>query len=754
MCWPRASNLELEFSLEEAESLVAQGWRPAALLIPAGFTEAVDAGEHTSLSLIIDPTETHASRLAVQGVVEGAAMAASVETQLTSGLGQMNDMLAYSRRRKSSRPSKPRATETTGEAGAREQLRPQSMRPSKSGAPAPRITSRRVLPDTYQQNVPGYTVMFVFFIIGYVSASIRDEKRGGTLRRLLVTPASRAAILAGKLAMGFLIGIVQVALMFAVGRIFFGMGLGNNLPALLLLTMSLSAAATSIGLAASTVTRLGNVLTAPLIVGGLLGGCIFPLDWMPKFLQTISYLLPHRWAMAGYQDLMVRGQGLVRFCQRWVFCWPSPPCSSSWRCADSSSSEEPTMLRDIWAITRKDIKILLKQPGEWLLLFLTPFLFIAIMGQVFAGGDLPTTTIYVVDEDGSRTSEAIVDALADSEGLTIEALDNQTEADRRIGQGQRIAAIIIPAGFGDALADDAGAQIDVMLDPARVEQGSIVVGMLQNALAPWLMEAEIARGIDQRMDTLIDGDMWQLPEDSEITEEEIQDMFKAMMLGVVSSQAEEAAENPIIDVELQTASGVELVQKPSLMDAFVPGYTVMFGFFILTTIASTILTEKQEGTFRRMLITPARHRAILTGKLIPYFLVIVAQVLLLLVVSHLVFGVSLGNSPAGLIVMTLAEAAIAVALGIFLATVVRTQGQANGTVSLVVLVMAAISGAMYPLIHIPVVEYLTPHYWIVQGFLDLIGRGGDIAAILPEAGILLAMAAGFFGLAIWRFKFE
>ena len=412
------------------------------------------------------------------------------------------------------------------------------------------------------------------------------------------------------------------------------------------------------------------------------------------------------------------------------------------------------MLRDMWAITRKDIKILLKQPGEWLLLFLTPFLFIAIMGQVFAGGGPPTTTVYVVDEDNSRTSGQIIDALAESEGLTIEMLDSQVEADRHIGQGQRIAAIIIPAGFGDALANAAGARIDVLLDPARAEQGSIVVGMLQNALAPWIMEAEISRSIDAQMGAMLDSGTLQLPENSEGSNEDIQAVVKPLILSLASNQAEAAAENPIIGVELQTASGVNLEQQPSLMDAFVPGYTVMFGFFILSTIAGTILAERQEGTFRRMLVAPVRPGAILAGKLIPYFLVIVAQVLLLLFVSHLAFGVSLGNSVAGIGVMTLAEATVAVALGIFVATLVRTQGQAGGTVSLIVLVMAAISGAMYPLIHVPYVEYLTPHYWITQGFLDLIGRGGNLAAVLPEAGILMGMAAVFFGLAIWRFKFE
>jgi len=302
--------LEYEFSREEAESMVAKGWRGAALLIPAGFTEAIDAGEKVSISLIVDPTGESADRLAMQGVVEGAAMATSIESQLSGGLGQMNDMLVFA-------PEEIQETfadESEGTAG--EGAEPAST--EKGYAPIEIMHTRptnyepELLPDTYQQNVPGYTVMFVFFIIGYVSSSIKDEKRGGTLRRLLVSPASRASILAGKLAAGFIIGILQVAVMFAIGYFFFGMGLGKSLLTLLLFTMALSAAATSIGLAASTMTRLGGALTAPLIVGALLGGCIFPLDWMPDFLQTISYLLPHRWAMAGYQDLLVRGQGLAQ----------------------------------------------------------------------------------------------------------------------------------------------------------------------------------------------------------------------------------------------------------------------------------------------------------------------------------------------------------------------------------------------------------------------------------------------------------
>ena len=166
------------------------------------------------------------------------------------------------------------------------------------------------IPDTYQQTVPGYTVMFVFFIIGYLSSVIRDEKRSGTLRRLLCAPVRVRSLLLGKMASALCIGVVQVAVMFAAGALIFGLGLGRDLFALLLVTVALVASATGLGLAVAT-TRLGSVLSPILILSALLGGCMFPLDLMPPFLRTISYITPHRWALDGYQDLMVRGQGLV-----------------------------------------------------------------------------------------------------------------------------------------------------------------------------------------------------------------------------------------------------------------------------------------------------------------------------------------------------------------------------------------------------------------------------------------------------------
>jgi ABC-2 type transport system permease protein len=167
-----------------------------------------------------------------------------------------------------------------------------------------------------------------------------------------------------------------------------------------------------------------------------------------------------------------------------------------------------------------------------------------------------------------------------------------------------------------------------------------------------------------------------------------------------------------------------------------------------------VVEERALGTFRRLLSTPAPRSAILLGKMLPYLVIVVVQALVLLGISSLVFGVSLGKSPVALALITVASAASVVGLGIMVAAVVRSEGQAGGLTLLLVLVMAAVSGSLFPLIRIPYLQYATPHYWAIQGFQNVIARGLGVSGVVFESGILLGLAVIFFVIGVSRFKFD
>jgi ABC-2 type transport system permease protein len=190
------------------------------------------------------------------------------------------------------------------------------------------------------------------------------------------------------------------------------------------------------------------------------------------------------------------------------------------------------------------------------------------------------------------------------------------------------------------------------------------------------------------------------------------------------------------------------------MESLAPGYTLMFAFFLISTMATTVLEERNVGTFRRLLSTPISRPAILLGKIMPYLFIAIVQLLVLMGVSSLVFGISLGESLPALLLVTVAIAASVVGMGIMVASLAKTGGQAGGLASLLATAMAAVSGGLFPSIRVPFVEYITPHFWAIQGFQDVISRGLGVSAVLLEAGILLGMAAIFFGVGVSRLRLD
>lgn len=283
-----------------ARTMLQRSMRTAAIIIPPGFSSAVDAGEPVEVTLLFDPTGDSARMQQIEGVARGAAVKLSLQNQLADGMGQMADLTMFA-------PENVR--DPMREVAENPQLTEEQMPAIRLEKVSPTNAALRATPNTYQQTIPGYTVMFVFFIITALTASIRSERVNGTFRRILSMPVGRGELLAGKMLASMVIGVAQVLLLFAVGALVFKLGLGNSPLAFLVLTIALVACAAALGLAASTTRIMGAGLAAPLVIAALLGGCMFPPDLMPPFLRALSYIVPHRWALHGYQNLLVRGQG-------------------------------------------------------------------------------------------------------------------------------------------------------------------------------------------------------------------------------------------------------------------------------------------------------------------------------------------------------------------------------------------------------------------------------------------------------------
>ena len=167
-------------------------------------------------------------------------------------------------------------------------------------------------PTASEQNIPAYTIFGVFFIVLTLASSFFQEKRDGTFQRLLAAPISNAILLIGKLLPYYFVNLIQIALMFAVGVIFFKMGLGNLL-ALAMVSLAVALAANGLGLFVAAVgkteAQIGALSVFLAITLSALGGMMVPTFVMPEFMKVLSYFTPHAWALSGYQDVIVRGLG-------------------------------------------------------------------------------------------------------------------------------------------------------------------------------------------------------------------------------------------------------------------------------------------------------------------------------------------------------------------------------------------------------------------------------------------------------------
>jgi ABC-2 type transport system permease protein len=412
------------------------------------------------------------------------------------------------------------------------------------------------------------------------------------------------------------------------------------------------------------------------------------------------------------------------------------------------------MLRQILSTTWKDLKILFTDTGGLATLFLMPLMFVIVMstalqGLFDTGTDTQPRHLPVVNVDRGEYAADVVAALDSIAGIEVETTwDGETltreRAEALVADGERSVAIVFPADFSTQIearsaGDDAIATIELIADPAASVQliapiQGMVFGAAERVAETQVAQARVAAGLESAFA--------QLPAEARPASDQI---------------AIEMDSDSIVTLEQVAPSEMKIEVFPNTYQQNVPGYTVLGVFFIVGTMASSILQEKREGTFRRLLVAPLPKPILLAGKILPYYMVNLIQIAIMFGVAHLLFGMAFGD-PVALAAVSLALAAAATGLGIMVAALGKTDTQVGGITSLMTLTMSALGGCLMPASIMPdflqTLSRFTPHAWAMQGFQDVLVRGYTLAGILPETGVLLGFAAAFFLIGVWRFRFD
>jgi ABC-2 type transport system permease protein len=361
------------------------------------------------------------------------------------------------------------------------------------------------------------------------------------------------------------------------------------------------------------------------------------------------------------------------------------------------------MMGAIGAVAKNRLWNLRHDRAAMVLSFVVPVVFFSIFASIFGGDSNRSATrpvrIAVVDEDGSAASKRFVAALRADPALVVSdrpAGDGKSEpaarepftaatAETAVRAGDFPGAVVIPRGFGDHPA------VTILADPS-------------DPIAPGLVA------------------------------------------GLVQRDAVEKPAPPAVEVRRRDVLGQK--RGNTMVAFYAAGLGVMFLLFSAAGAGSAILEEAESGTLDRILSTRVTMTTLLGGKLLYLACLAATQLLVMFVWGSIAFGLPLSGHWPGFLVMTVSTALAASTFGLLLAAISRSRMQLVALSNLLVLVMSALGGSMFPRFLMPEavqkIGLLTINAWAIDGFQKVFWREEPLLNLWPQVLVLCAIAVTFF----------
>ncbi len=204
---------------------------------------------------------------------------------------------------------------------------------------------------------------------------------------------------------------------------------------------------------------------------------------------------------------------------------------------------------------------------------------------------------------------------------------------------------------------------------------------------------------------------------------------------------------------------VEVLFNPELSTAniMVPG---LIGFVLLaigTIITSLgVVKERADGTIEQLAVMPLRPRDVIIGKIAPYFLVGVFDLVIITILGLVVFDVPFRGSILLFALGGLVFLFVALGFGVLISTVSHTQGEAIQLAIMVMIPQILLSGLIFPLQSMPIgvrwIAYVLPLTYFVMIMRGVFLKATPFDALALPYLALFVMAIVVFGLAVLRFR--
>lgn len=205
----------------------------------------------------------------------------------------------------------------------------------------------------------------------------------------------------------------------------------------------------------------------------------------------------------------------------------------------------------------------------------------------------------------------------------------------------------------------------------------------------------------------------------------------------------------LVDEGFKDANGAEQV---------VPAFVVMFSFFWMRSIGENFFVEYNWGTWERLQATSATTAEIMLGKLLPAFVMIGLQNVVLFTAGALIFDLNSAATVVWLVPVSLSMILCILSLTLVLVAFCKTLAQQDAVATLSTMLFSAIGGALVPVKVLPDLAQniapATPAYWALKAARDVILEGKTGVHVLGPCAALLGFTVLFTALTMARFSFS
>lgn len=399
-------------------------------------------------------------------------------------------------------------------------------------------------------------------------------------------------------------------------------------------------------------------------------------------------------------------------------------------------------MRKVLIIAWNALSRLFRDKKALITLLLMPMVLIGILGSALGtmmdGGGFPAFDVIIVNADQDakpamppNTPAAILekvpatnlgklltdDVLRSDDVKDLIALTTATDlntAKATVAEGKAVSVIYVPATYSADVLSGKAANIDVYSDPGQQAFADIVEQVVR-AFTEQVTTSNLAAHL--------------------ISHEQSQQVVDQINAGL-----------PKITVAPNGAKPVKAIQY------YAAAMAIMFMVMTAFNRAKDILQEQHDGTLSRVLISPTSKATLICGQVLGNMAVLMAQFIILMIGTRLLYRVDWGNWSAAILLGT-AFSLAAAGIGTAAAGLFKDPRAADAATGTIGMIFAALSGSMFPLFLFPeglkLVARFIPNYWALQGFLDQMAGLGTSYLWTPVA-VLSAIGVVTAGVGAWR----